>query len=67
VSSDGGIGNSFNNLDSMLGGNLLVIMYQETGQAKYRTAAQKIRNRFNSYPRTTDGGFWHSTSSSRRG
>jgi unsaturated rhamnogalacturonyl hydrolase len=65
VASDGSIGQSFNNLDSMLAGRLLLVMYSETGQAKYRTAAQKIRTRFNTYPRTTDGGFWHSTSDSR--
>jgi unsaturated rhamnogalacturonyl hydrolase len=65
VDSSGNIGQSFNNLDSMLAGRLLLVMYAETGQAKYRTAATKIRNRFNTYPRTTDGGFWHSTSSSR--
>src|SRR5581483_1659912 len=58
VSSDGSIGQSFNNLDSMLAGRLLLVMYAETGQAKYKTAATKIRNRFNTYPRTSDGGFW---------
>jgi unsaturated rhamnogalacturonyl hydrolase len=65
VDSSGNIGQSFNNLDSMLAGRLLLVMYAETGQAKYRTAATKIRNRFNTYPRTTDGGFWHATSDSR--
>jgi unsaturated rhamnogalacturonyl hydrolase len=67
VDSSGNIGNSFNNLDSMLAGRVLLIMYRETGQSKYRIAAQKIRNRFNTYPRTSDGGFWHSTSESRQG
>jgi len=65
VDSNGSIGQSFNNLDSMLAGRLLLIMYAETGQAKYRTAATKIRHRLDTYPRTTDGGFWHSTSDSR--
>jgi len=73
VGGDGSIGNSFNNLDSMLPGRVLLLLYKETGQAKYRTAAQKIRTRFNTYPRTSDpryppvGGFWHSTSESRVG
>ncbi|HCT78592.1 MAG TPA: family 88 glycosyl hydrolase [Micromonosporaceae bacterium] len=73
VGSDGSIGNSFNNLDSMLGGRVLLILYKETGLAKYRTAALKIRNRFATYPKTSDpryppiGGFWHSTSESRQG
>ncbi|WP_344938196.1 glycoside hydrolase family 88 protein [Sphaerisporangium flaviroseum] len=67
VDGSGNISQSFNNLDSMEAGNVLLILWQETGQAKYRTAAQKIRNRLNTYPRTSDGGFWHSTSDSRQG
>ncbi|GAA2409163.1 hypothetical protein GCM10010404_78880 [Nonomuraea africana] len=65
VDSSGNIGNSFNNLDSMQSGNILLALYKETGQSRYRTAAAKIRNRLNTYPRTSDGGWWHSTSSSR--
>ena len=38
---------------------LLVILHHETGQDRYRKAAKKIRDRLNTYPRTTDGGFWH--------
>ena len=62
VDSSGNIDNSFNNLDSMLSGRLLVILHHETGQERYAVAARKIRNRLNSYPRTADGGFWHATS-----
>jgi unsaturated rhamnogalacturonyl hydrolase len=64
VGSDGSINNSFDNLDSMESGNILLILYSETGQAKYRTAATKIYNRLEGggYPRTSDGGFWHGTS-----
>jgi unsaturated rhamnogalacturonyl hydrolase len=65
VDSKGSIDQSFNNLDSMQAGRLLVILHHETGQAKYQIAAAKIRKRLNTYPRTSDGGFWHSTSSSR--
>jgi unsaturated rhamnogalacturonyl hydrolase len=65
VDSKGNIGQSFDSLDSMLAGRLLLIMYRETGQAKYETAATKIRTRLDSYPRTSDGGFWHATSDSR--
>ncbi|MFG2001952.1 glycoside hydrolase family 105 protein [Spirillospora sp. NPDC048911] len=67
VDSGGGIGQSFSNLDSMESGNVLLILARETGQARYRVAAQKIRNRLKSYPRTSDGGWWHSTSDSREG
>ncbi|WP_214316701.1 glycoside hydrolase family 88 protein [Nonomuraea sediminis] len=67
VDSSGNISQSFNNLDSMQSGNVLLALYKETGQAKYRTAAAKIRTRLNTYPRTSDGGWWHSTSDSRQG
>jgi unsaturated rhamnogalacturonyl hydrolase len=65
VDGNGGIDQSFDNLDSMLAGRLLVILHHETGQARYQTAAAKIRNRLTTYPRTSDGGFFHATSSSR--
>jgi unsaturated rhamnogalacturonyl hydrolase len=61
VDSNGNINNSFNNLDAMQSGNILIALFTETGLTKYRTAATKIRTRLNTYPRTTDGGFWHST------
>src|SRR5580698_8964473 len=49
-------------LDYMLPGNLLLVLHKETGQQKYKTAADAIRKRFDTYPRTADGGFWHATS-----
>jgi unsaturated rhamnogalacturonyl hydrolase len=67
VDSSGNVSQSYNNLDSMLPGRVLLILYKETGQAKYRIAAQKIHDRFATYPRTSDGGFWHGTSDSRAG
>jgi rhamnogalacturonyl hydrolase YesR len=61
VDASGNISVTFNNLDSMQSGNILLLLYKETGQVRYRTAAQKIRDRLDTYPRTTDGGFWHGT------
>ena len=55
----------YDNLDSMLPGNLLLLLYQETREPKYKLAADRIRQRFDTYPRTKDGGFWHATSKSR--
>jgi unsaturated rhamnogalacturonyl hydrolase len=55
----------FDNLDSMLPGNLLLLLYQETKNPKYKLAADRIRRRFDTYPRTRDGGFWHADSKSR--
>ena len=65
VKSDGSTDHSFNSLDSMQAGRLLVILHHETGQDRYRKAAKKIRDRLNTYPRTGDGGFWHADTSSR--
>ncbi|MEH0417207.1 glycoside hydrolase family 88/105 protein [Streptomyces sp. B21-083] len=65
VKSDGSIDQPFNSLDSMQAGRLLVILHHETGQDRYRTAARKIRDRLNTYPRTGDGGFWHADTASR--
>jgi unsaturated rhamnogalacturonyl hydrolase len=62
VDANGNISNSFNNLDSMRSGTLLLTLYQETGDSRYRTAADKIRRRLDTYPRTSDGGLWHATS-----
>jgi len=56
---------TFENLDAMLPGNLLLLLYQETKEAKYKLAADRIRKRFDTYPRTTDGGFWHANTKSR--
>jgi unsaturated rhamnogalacturonyl hydrolase len=55
----------YDNLDSMLPGNLLLLLYQETKDPKYKFAADRIRQRFDTYPRTKDGGFWHATSKTR--
>ncbi|MFF7284976.1 glycoside hydrolase family 88/105 protein [Streptomyces griseorubiginosus] len=65
VKSDGSIGQSFNSLDSMQAGRLLVILHHETGQDRYRRAAKKIVDRLAGYPRTSDGGFWHADTASR--
>src|SRR5437867_5195351 len=39
----------YDNLDSMLPGNLLLLLYQETKEPKYKLAADRIRLRFNTY------------------
>ncbi|MCK2245039.1 MULTISPECIES: glycoside hydrolase family 88 protein [unclassified Crossiella] len=62
VNSNGEISNNFTNLDSMRAATLLIILHTETGQAKYKKAADKLRNRFPGYPRTSDGGMFHAAS-----
>jgi len=49
-------------LDNMMPGVLLCHLYQATGDNQYKTAAQQIRNRIDTYPRTSDGGLAHRTS-----
>jgi unsaturated rhamnogalacturonyl hydrolase len=65
VDASGHIGNSFDSLDSMEPGRVLVALHHETGDPRYAKAAAQIRARLNTYPRTADGGFWHADSSSR--
>lgn len=60
--TDSGISNSFNNLDSMRSCQMLPYLFAETGKKKYKTAADQLRKRFPSYPRTSDGGMFHATS-----
>jgi unsaturated rhamnogalacturonyl hydrolase len=61
VDADGHMSRTFDNLDAMQSGNLLLILHRETGDTRYRTAAGQIRARITSYPRTADGGMWHAT------
>lgn len=46
-------------LDNVLAANLLIVLHEETKDPRYKLAADKFRHRFDTYPRTTDGGFWH--------
>ena len=50
---------SFNNLDNMMTGNSLVMLYETTKDERYKKAAEKIRRALDTYPRNRDGGFWH--------
>jgi len=61
VDAQGKIDNALNALDYMLPGNLMLDLYKETGLEKYKIAAQTIRKRLDTYPRTEDGGLWHAT------
>jgi unsaturated rhamnogalacturonyl hydrolase len=65
IDSQGTINRPIDALDYMLPGNLLLILYKETHEEKYKLAAQNIRKVFDTYPRTTDGGFWHAKTPSR--
>ncbi len=66
IDDKGKINRPINALDFMMPGNLLLILYQETKQEKYKLAAESIRKVFDTYPRTKDGGFWHANTQSRQ-
>lgn len=62
VDAQGKIDKPINALDYMLPGNVMLVLYHETGEAKYKAAATEIWDRLRTtYPRTSDGGFWHAT------
>jgi unsaturated rhamnogalacturonyl hydrolase len=65
IDDQGKINREINSLDYIMPGNLLLILYKETKQAKYKLAAQNVRKVFDTYPRTRDGGFWHANIPSR--
>lgn len=46
-------------IDPLNGGSLLLFMYSETGDSKYRTAANSTLDYLLSFPRSADGGFFH--------
>jgi rhamnogalacturonyl hydrolase YesR len=46
-------------LDSVMAGNIVVGLYEQTHDERYRLAATEIREAFDGFPRNTDGGFWH--------
>lgn len=50
---------SANNLDHLHPGLLCLFLYRETGQEKYKLAADNIRAEFDNQPRNPSGGFWH--------
>ncbi|HEY3039867.1 MAG TPA: DUF4350 domain-containing protein [Pyrinomonadaceae bacterium] len=47
------------NIDNVLNGRILLLLYKVTGQDKYRKAAALLREQLKTQPRTAEGGFWH--------
>jgi len=47
------------NIDHINNGRILLLLYNVTGQDKYRKAAALLREQLKTHPRTSDGGFWH--------
>ena len=59
VDEQGRPGEPIESLDSILAANLLIVLYEETKANRYKLGAETFRRRFDTYPQTTDGGFWH--------
>jgi unsaturated rhamnogalacturonyl hydrolase len=60
VGSDGRLDlGGAHNLDRIQPATLLIFLYRETGDERYRIAAQRVREQVESFPRNAEGGFWH--------
>ena len=46
-------------IDMVNPGKVLFFLYEETGNNKYKKAADLLRSQLNTHPRTSQGGFWH--------
>ncbi len=47
------------NLDFINSGKVLLKLYKQTGEEKYRKAIETLVSQLARHPRTTDGGYWH--------
>jgi unsaturated rhamnogalacturonyl hydrolase len=47
------------NIDNVLNGRILLLLYKVTHKEKYRKAADLLRAQLKAHPRTSEGGFWH--------
>lgn len=47
------------NIDHINNGKMLFVLYQETKEEKYKTAAELLRTQLEKHPRTSEGAFWH--------
>ncbi|KAJ7621235.1 Six-hairpin glycosidase [Roridomyces roridus] len=55
----GGYNLSSYQLDPLRTGPTFIYMYEQTGEAKFRQAANVYRGQLNVHPRTEEGQFWH--------
>lgn len=46
-------------LEDINEGLMLLLLYKETGEQKYKKAADLLRSQLENQPRNDDGGFWH--------
>jgi len=46
-------------LDSVMPGEVLLRLYEQTKDERYKVAASQLRRQLEHHPRTTEGAFWH--------
>jgi rhamnogalacturonyl hydrolase YesR len=56
-----------NALDNFLPGYAILFMYEQTGLEKYKIAATLVKKGFDTYPRTSNGLFWHASDNWAKG
>ena len=47
------------NIDHLNNGKVVMMLYNVTGQQKYKKAIDLLRSQLNNHPRTKEGSFWH--------
>lgn len=47
------------NIDKINSGKLLLLLHEQTGEARYRLAAERLLEQLERHPRTSGGAFWH--------
>lgn len=47
------------NIDSINSGKMLLRLHQQTGEQRFRRAADKLREQLRDHPRLSNGAFWH--------
>lgn len=47
------------NIDQVNSGKMVLRLYEQTHQAKFKNAADTLREQLKKHPRTSEGGFWH--------
>jgi unsaturated rhamnogalacturonyl hydrolase len=53
------VNSRIHDIDPVNGGSLLLFMYSRTGDSRYSAAADSTLSYLKSFPRSTDGGFFH--------
>jgi unsaturated rhamnogalacturonyl hydrolase len=65
IDEQGNIDRSIDALDFIMPGNVAVELYKVTGEERYKKVAAQLAGDFKTYPRTSDGGFWHAVNNGR--